>query len=104
MTSLRTVGNLWRYDRQNKNSEKIASQAGALHDQFALMLESLDEVGSQLDKASAAFITTKKRLSSGRGNLIKRVQDIKKLGATTKKSIPSGYLEQQGLNSDDPVE
>jgi len=94
LASLRTVENLWRFDKQHKNSEKIAGQAGALHDQFVLLLASLDDMGKQLEKTSQAFDTTKKRLSSGRGNLLKRVQDIRELGAKTKKTIPDAYREQ----------
>lgn len=94
LASLRTVGNLWRFDKQHKNAEKIADQAGALHDQFVLMLASLDDMGKQLEKTNKAFDTTKRRLSSGRGNLLKRVQDIRELGAKTKKTIPEAYLDQ----------
>lgn len=94
LASLRTVENLWRHEKQHKNAQKIADQAGALHDQFILMLQSLDDVGSQLDKAQAAYELSRKRLATGRGNLLKRSQEIKKLGAKTKKTLPDSFLDE----------
>jgi len=94
LASLRTVENLWRHEKQHKNAQKIADQAGALHDQFIMMLQSLDDVGNQLDKAQAAYELSRKRLATGRGNLLKRSQDIKKLGAKTKKTLPDSFLDE----------
>lgn len=94
LASLRIVDNLWRYEKQNRHSEAIASQAGALHDQFVQVLMGLDEVGRQLEKTNQAFVVAKNRLSEGRGNLIKRVHDIKKLGAKTKKNIPDHFFQE----------
>ncbi|GAA6152107.1 DNA recombination protein RmuC [Pseudoteredinibacter isoporae] len=103
MASLRTVENLWRHEKQHKNAQKIADQAGALHDQFVLMLQSLEDLGKQLDKTQTAYELTRKRLASGRGNLIKRSQDIQKLGAKTKKSLPDSYLEDLDSPETDSV-
>ena len=87
LASLRTVENIWRYEKQNRNAEEIARQAGGLHDQFVLLLESFEEIGKQLDKAQAAFATTQKRWVSGRGNLMRRVDSLRLLGAKTKKRL-----------------
>ncbi len=94
LASLRTVEGIWRYEKQNKNAEKIASQAGALYDQFVALVEVIEEVGRNLDKAQQSYSTVQKRLVSGRGNLVKRVQDIKRLGAKTKKSIHSELISE----------
>lgn len=94
LASLRTVENLWRHEKQHKNAQKIADQAGALHDQFMMMLQSLDDLGKQLDKTHGAYETTRKRLFSGRGNLVKRTLDIQKLGAKTKKALPDSYMDE----------
>lgn len=89
LATLRTVQNLWRYDDQNRNAEKIAAQAGGLHDQFALVLESLDEMGRHIDKTRASYDTLKSRFSQGKGNLVKRTMDLEKLGAKTKRTLPA---------------
>lgn len=105
MATLRTVANIWRYHKQHKNAELIATQAGGLYDQFALVVESLDELGSQLDKTQKTYRKTRDRLSSGRGNLIGRVEKLKQLGAKAKKTLPAsddnyGHADEL-LESDD---
>lgn len=91
---LRTVENIWRYEKQNKNAERIAKEAGALHDQFVLMLEALDSVGTHIGKTHEAYETARKRLATGRGNLLRRVDNIRRLGAKTKKTIGRDQLDE----------
>jgi DNA recombination protein RmuC len=100
LATLRTVQTIWRYERQNNNAELIAKQAGALHDQFALVLEALQEVGRLIDKSQGAYELTLDRLARGKGNMVKRVNDLAKLGAKTKRTLPSELLER----ADDEVE
>jgi DNA recombination protein RmuC len=88
MVTLRTIKNLWRYADQNRNAQLIADKAGALYDQFVLYVEALDDVGKHLDKSKDAWDTARKRLAGGRGNLVRRTEELKKLGAKTKKSLP----------------
>ncbi|WKD51436.1 DNA recombination protein RmuC [Microbulbifer spongiae] len=94
MATLRTVENIWRYEKQNKNAEKIADEAGRLHDQFALVLESLDALGDRLRQAEDAYQQTYKRLASGRGNAVKRIDNLRKLGAKTRKQIAPELRER----------
>ena len=94
MVTLRTIKNLWRYADQNRNAQLIADKAGALYDQFVLYVEALDDVGRHLDKSKDAWDTARKRLSVGRGNLVRRTQELKKLGAKTKKSMPEDLDNQ----------
>jgi DNA recombination protein RmuC len=94
LATLRTVQTIWRYEHQNRNAEKIAQQAGSIHDQFARVLESLQDIGKHLNKAQEAWEKTRERMSSGRGNLVKKVQDLEKLGARTKKTLPAQMLEE----------
>ncbi|MGH1371598.1 MAG: DNA recombination protein RmuC [Cellvibrionaceae bacterium] len=93
LASLRTVENIWRYEKQNRNAEEIAKQAGGLHDQFVLLFESFEDIGKQLDKANTAYETTRKRWVSGRGNLMRRVDGLRELGAKTKKRIELSAVE-----------
>lgn len=93
---LRTVENIWRYEKQNRNAERIAVEAGALHDQFVLLVDAVEGVGAQLNRSQTAYQTLHKRLTSGRGNLLKRVDNIRKLGAKTKRHIDPVLLEESG--------
>ncbi|MDC0589227.1 DNA recombination protein RmuC [Porticoccaceae bacterium] len=97
MVTLRTIKNLWRYADQNLNAQLIADKAGGLYDQFVLYIESLDEVGKHIEKSQEAWDTAHKRLSSGRGNLIRRTEELKKLGAKAKKSLPDNMLDADPL-------
>lgn len=94
LASLRTVENIWRYEKQNRNAEEIARQAGGLHDQFVLVLEAMKDMERQLEKAGAAFELVNKRLVAGNGNLIRRVENLRKLGAKTKKQLPAELLPE----------
>ena len=88
MVTVRTIKNLWRYADQNLNAQVIADKAGGLYDQFVLYIEALEDVGRHLDKSRDVWDTAHKRLVSGRGNLVRRSEELKKLGAKAKKSIP----------------
>lgn len=107
MVTLRTIKNLWRYADQNLNAQVIADKAGGLYDQFVLYIEALEDVGRHLDKSQEAWGTAHKRLVSGRGNLIRRSEELKKLGAKTKKTMPSNLLsiaDDPGLVGSDSEE
>lgn len=92
MATLRTIKNLWRYADQNRNAQLIADKAGALYDQFVLYIDAMEDIGKHLDRSKEAWDTANKRLSAGRGNLVRRSEELKKLGAKTKKSLPERML------------
>jgi DNA recombination protein RmuC len=95
LATLRTIQTIWRYEHQNRNAEKIAAQAGGIFDQFSLVIESLDEVGRNLDRARDSFDQAHKRISTGRGNMVRRVQQLQELGARTRKKLSASVLEAQ---------
>lgn len=97
LASLRTVNSIWRYERQNRNAEKIAAKAGGLYDQFVLLLESLDDVGRQIQKTQDAYEETRKRLSHGRSNVLSQVEQLRELGAKTKRRLASSQIGAQAL-------
>jgi DNA recombination protein RmuC len=104
LATLRTVESIWRYERQNRNAEKIAKQAGRLHDQFVLVIEALEDVGRSISKAQDAYETTFNRLSKGKGNLVKRVINLEKLGAKVKKKVPDSIRHAAQLDDVDALE
>ena len=89
MTTLQTVSSIWRYQKQNLNAEKIAAEAGGLYDQFVLFLEAITQIGYQLDKTTESYQLAKKRLYEGKGNLFRRAENLRSLGAKTKRNIDS---------------
>ncbi len=103
LATLRTIQSIWRYEHQNRNAEKIARQAGAIHDQFALVLESLDDVGRHLGRAQQSHEEAVKRMTSNRGNLASRVIKLKEMGARTKKQLPPQMVEDSQEEDDSDV-
>jgi DNA recombination protein RmuC len=101
LATLRTVQSIWRYERQNQNAEKIAKDAGALHDQFALVVQSLEDIGKHLDRGRDAFEKTMNRMTLGKGNLVGRVSRLEALGAKVKKTLPRALTDRADIDIDD---
>ena len=97
MVVLRTVESIWRYEKQNLNAEQIAQSAGKLYDQFMLVLESLEAVGLHIGRTADAYEQAIKRMSEGRGNVLRRVEELKKMGAKTARSMPGVMHERSSL-------
>ena len=86
LATLRTIASIWKVDRQNKNVHEIAEEAGALYDKFVGFLADMEKIGKHLDLSQKAHEDAFKKLQYGSGNLIGKVEKIKKLGAKTKSS------------------
>lgn len=93
LAALRLVDNLWQNDRQKQNALEIATQAGALYDSFTNLTDELIKVGKQIGTVQNSYEGAMKKLT-GRGNLIKRVENLKKLGAKASKTIDSKLLKR----------
>jgi DNA recombination protein RmuC len=95
LATLRTIASIWKVDRQNKNVFEIAEEAGSLYDKFVGFLEDMEKIGKHIDLTQKAHDDAFKKLQYGNGNLIGKVEKIKKLGAKTKssKQIDSKFLE-----------
>jgi len=87
LVTLKTIHNIWRYEHQTQNAQDIAKKAGDLYDKFHGFVDALENIGKNLDRAKDSYNTAFDRLSTGKGNLIKRTEDIRKLGVKTKKVL-----------------
>ena len=103
LVTLRTINNIWRYERQNRYAQEIARRGGELHDKFVGFVEALDDVGRHLDRTQAAYETAQKRLSSGRGNLVNQAAALHKLGVKNKKEL-NKKLAESAAESDPDAE
>ena len=88
LATLRTIQSIWRYERQNKNAEEIARQAGAMHDKFAGFVADLDKIADYLTKANQAHGSAMNKLTTGKGNLVASTKRLGTLGARVKKVLP----------------
>jgi DNA recombination protein RmuC len=93
LATLRTIASIWQQENQTKNAIEIARQGGALYDKFVGFLEDLEKIGKNINALQHAYDDASKKLNSGSGNLIGRVEKLKELGASTLKKIPDKFGE-----------
>ena len=84
---LKLMYQLWMRDKQTKNALKIADETGKLYDKFVNFVGDLENIGKHLDKANAVYEEAFKKFSTGRGNLLSRVEGIRELGVQTAKKL-----------------
>ncbi|MEE3387591.1 MULTISPECIES: DNA recombination protein RmuC [unclassified Alcanivorax] len=101
LVTLRTIQNIWRYEYQNRNALDIADRAGKICDQVSLVTESLDDVGDKLARATSSWEQTRKRLTTGNGNLLRQAHQLKDLGAKARRSLPSPEEDDDAGVQDD---
>ncbi len=94
MPILKIVDHLWTIDTRNKNVEVIVDRAGKLHDKFVSVVESIDDIGKHLQKASDSQAEAMKRMSTGAGNVLRQADELRQLGARSRKAMPEHLLGQ----------
>ncbi len=93
LATLRTIASIWQQENQTKNALEIAKQGGALYDKFVNFIADLESIGKGLENTKKSYDSALNKLHVGSGNLIRRVENIKKLGAKASKELPQKYLE-----------
>jgi len=93
LATLRTIASIWKHEKQTQNAMEIATQGGALYDKFVGFLKDLEDLGIQIGRVSKTYDEAKRKLADGSGNIVKRVENLKKLGAKTTKSIPESFFD-----------
>lgn len=89
---LKIIADLWKVEQQNRNAIDIADKAGLLYDKFVSFTENLEIVGKKINEAGSSFDTAFKQLSTGRGNLVSKVEELKKMGANASKQLPDRII------------
>ncbi|SER72020.1 DNA recombination protein RmuC [Halopseudomonas bauzanensis] len=97
LTSLNIVRQLWRFEDQNRHTAELAERAARVHDKLRTFLGSMESIGSSLDKASEAYHKACAQLVSGRGNLVKQVNDFKELGVSVKAELGENWTDRAEL-------
>jgi DNA recombination protein RmuC len=94
IAALKMVASMWQQEYQSRNVLEIADQSGKLYDKFVGLVDDLVEVGRKLQSTRTSYESSMKKLSSGHGNLVSRVEKIKKLGAKASKELPKAIIER----------
>jgi DNA recombination protein RmuC len=94
LVTLRTIEHIWRREHQEENAKEIAKSAEDLYDKFVGFIEDIKNIGEQIQKTSIQYEKAMNKLSTGKGNLIKRVENMRKLGLNPKKKIDQNLIEK----------
>ena len=94
LATLRTIDSMWTNQKQQENALEIARQAGALYDKFEGFVADLVKVGNKIKDSKTEYDNAMSKLVDGSGNLINRVENLKKMGAKAKKSLPENILQR----------
>ena len=98
LVALRTIHNIWQYEYQHENAAKIAENAKKLYDKFVGFLDDMKKIGKQLDTASGAYESALSKLHSGRGNIIRQLENFKTLGVSPTKKIDSKFVDSEEMD------
>ena len=87
LATLKVIHNIWSNEKRNQNAVRIAEEGGALYDKLCGFVNDMDNVDKSFHKAHSSLNTARKKLSEGTGNLIRRAEKMKELGANAKKKL-----------------
>lgn len=97
LATLKTVGSIWKQERQNRHALEIAEHAGRLYDKFVGFVVDLEKVGSKQKEAVISYENAMNKLSSGSGNLMRSAEKLKTMGAKAKKALDKKFLDSENL-------
>ena len=96
ISTLFVVNSLWTRERQQRDVQKIVDTANAVYEKVVLFTENFSKIENALEKASDAYREAYKQLATGKGNITRRLNDIKEQGLiVTHKQIPDHYLPEE---------
>jgi len=96
IASLKMIANLWRVEYQNKNAIEIARQSGELFDKFKGFVDDLEDIGKKINATRGSYDDAMNKLSTGKGNLIRRAEKLRELGVKPEKKLPQILLDRAG--------
>ena len=91
---MKLISEIWDRTYQNENAEKIAKQAADLYDKFVGFTDDLIKIGKKMNETKSDYDNAMKKLSEGTGNLVRRVENIKKMGIKPSKNISPNLIER----------
>jgi len=94
LATLRTISSIWQQENQTRNAIEIAKQSGALYDKFVGFIADMENIGKNLDTTRKTYDLAVNKLHVGSGNLVRRAENIRKLGAKTTKELPRNMLDE----------
>ena len=100
LATLSTVASIWKQEDQKRNALEIAKEGGLLYDKFEGFVQDLIKVGKSIKSSKDSYEDAMGKLTEGRGNIIKKIENLKDLGAKTKKSLPQNIIDRANQDED----
>ena len=94
LATLRTIANVWKQEYQSQNAMEIARQGADMYDKFVAFTEDLIKVGKLMDDSKKTYSEAMNKLYDGKGNLVRRAENMKKLGVKASKQLPQGLVDR----------
>jgi DNA recombination protein RmuC len=101
LVALRTINNIWQYEYQNQNAQKIADNAAKLYDKFHGFMVDMDKVGKAIESSQKSYDGAMNKLSTGKGNLVRQVEQFRKLGVQSNKRLDVELLGNADVEDDE---
>lgn len=101
IAALKLIVDLWKREYQNRHAIEIAERGGALYDKFVSFVDSLQDVGTHLERTQKSYQNAFQQLKDGKGNLLGQVERLRKLGVKAKKELPRNLLNDQNLTEEE---
>lgn len=95
LTVLNMISQLWRQDKITRNIIAIAEESGKMYDKFVSFIKEMEDIESAIVKAHTAYGKAMKMLSEGKGNLVKKAEQLREMGAKASKSLPQNLVDKQ---------
>ena len=100
LATLSTVASIWKQEDQKRNALEIAKEGGLLYDKFEGFVQDLIKVGKSIKSSKDSYEDAMNKLTEGRGNIIKKIENLKDLGAKTKKTLPQNIIDRANQDED----
>lgn len=92
ISTLFVVNSLWTRERQQRDVQRIVDTANAIYDKFVNFVDNFGKIETALEKAQEAYGEAFKQLKTGKGNISKRLGELKEMGLlTTTKQLPDRF-------------
>ena len=101
IVTLKTIYLYWQSVESNTQAVKLFEDAGKLYDKIASFANTFKTLGNQIDTVSRTYSKALGQLSEGKGNILSRTENLKRLGAHTTKSLKDSKIDYQDLDLND---
>jgi DNA recombination protein RmuC len=98
---IRIINVLWQQERQARNVRDVMNRGTELYEKFVGFVTDMEVLGDSLRRSSQNYDGAMKKLADGRGNLIRQVEMLKKLGLPTSKTIPKKLLDRADVDQEE---